>query len=145
MQNPTDQAEAKAPIPIKTESNDEDMNCTVAVRRKAAKRTLPWDLAGGELHLMSSRPPQDEDIPAPARKKSRLEEPVPTTRDQAARKTASPEVSVDLSPPAADIDNDDANADPVTDTQPKPGATRRRWTLEEDSKLTSAVASTFKM
>jgi hypothetical protein len=143
MQNPTDQAKAEAPIPIKTESNDADTNCTVAAHRKAAKRTLPWDLVAGELHLMSSQPPQNEEIPAPARKKPRLEEPVPTTRDQAARKTASPEVSVDLPPPGADIDN--ANAYSVTDTQPKPGAYRRRWTLEEDAKLTSAVASTLKM
>jgi hypothetical protein len=64
MQNPTDQAEAQAPIPIKTVSNGADMNCTVVARRKAAKRTLPWDLKAGELYLMSSQPSQDEGVPA---------------------------------------------------------------------------------
>jgi hypothetical protein len=152
MQNPIDQAEAEAeaeaPIPIKTESNDEDMNCTVAVRRKAAKRTLPWDLSAGELHLMSSQPPQNEEIPAPARKKQRLEEPLPTTRDEAARKTASPDVTVGLPPPPAADDGDDANPDSVTDTQPNSGVSTRAtgiWTVEEDAKLTSAITSTSQM
>jgi hypothetical protein len=57
---------------------------------------------------------QDDDNPA--RKKPRLEEPLPTTTDQAARKTASPDAAVGLPPTA---DNDDAHADPVTDTQKK--------------------------
>jgi hypothetical protein len=36
------------------------------------------------------------------KKKSRLEEPLPATTDEAARKTASPGVSESLPPPAAD-------------------------------------------
>jgi hypothetical protein len=121
------------------------MNGTVIISRKAAKRTLPWDLAAEELLLLSSQPPQAEDIPA-ARKKPRLEEPLPTITDEAARKTGSPDVSVDLPPPPA-ADDDDANAnahiDPVMDTQPNIVATGS-WTLEEDAKLTSAVWSTSK-
>jgi hypothetical protein len=139
---PTDQAED--PIPPETVSID-----AVMLRRKAAKRTLPFDLAAGELHLVpssSSSSPQAEDVPA--RKKRRLEEPLPTTIDEAARKTASPDLSVGLPPPppAADDDDDDLNADTVTDTQPNAGATRAtsRWTSDEDAKLTRAVANTSK-
>jgi hypothetical protein len=158
---PTDQAEAPIPpesvrndlIPPVTVSNDPippeivreypNLNGTVIVRRKAAKRTLPFDLVAGELHLMPSLwSPQAENIPAVARKKLRPEEPVPTTTDLAPRKTASPDVSVDLPSPAAD--SDDANVDPVMDAQPKAVATRATgcWTTDEDAKLTSAVATT---
>jgi hypothetical protein len=56
------------------------------------------------------------------KKKPRLEESLPTTTEEAARKNASPDISFDL-PPAAAID--DANADPVTDTQPTAGANGR--------------------
>jgi hypothetical protein len=51
---------------------------------------------------------------------------------------------VGLPPPATD--KDDANANPLTDTQSNSGATRMtgRWTLEEVVKLTSAVANTSK-
>jgi hypothetical protein len=121
-------------------------NCkrTVTVRRKATKRTLPFDLTEGELELVSLPPPQDEDIPA--RKRPRLEEPLPTTTDEATRETASPVVSEGHSLPAAD--NDDANANLATDTQPNAGAAPRAtgggWTLEEDAKLTRAVANTSK-
>jgi hypothetical protein len=73
----------------------------------------------------------------------RVEEPLPTTTDQANRETTSPDVSVGLSPHAAVNDDTNANSDPVTDTQPKAGATRR-WTLEEDAKLTRAVANISK-
>jgi hypothetical protein len=51
--------------------------------------------------------------------------------DEAAGKTASPDVLVGLpAAAAADDDDDDANADPLTDT-------RRRRTLEKDTKLTA--------
>jgi hypothetical protein len=146
MQNPTDQAGAEGEASITTEttvtSDGPNWNRTVAVRRKAAKRTHPFDLAAGELHLVSSTP-QAEDIPA-ARKKPRLEKPLPTTPDQAARKTAPPDVSAGR-PPLPAADNDDTNADPETDTQPNAGATRRHWTSDEDAKLTSAVTNTSKM
>jgi hypothetical protein len=140
MQEPTtDQAEAAIPTEIVSMSNDPpNMNRAVQVRRAAAKRTRPFDLTAGEL-LVS----QDEDNPA--RKKPRLEEPLPTTTDEPTREIASPDVVEGLSPPTADIDDADANANPATDTQLNAGgATRalRRWTLEEDAKLTSAVATT---
>jgi hypothetical protein len=97
-------------------------------------------------HLFSPSPPppppQAEDIPA--RKKPRLDEPLPSTSDEVARKIASPDVSVGLPPPAAD--NDDVNTIPVTDTQLNAvttGATGR-WTTDEDAKLTGAVAKTPK-
>jgi hypothetical protein len=137
MQGPPTPTEGdKAPFPMETVSNGSQLSDgTVALRRKAAKRTLPWDLKAGEL-LVS----QDEDVPA--KKKPRLVEPLPTTTYEAGRKTPSP--SSGLPSPAAD--NDDTNADPVTDTQPNAGATRATgsWTLEEDAKLTSAVTNTGK-
>ncbi len=65
------------------------------MRRKAAKRTLPWDLAAEEIEL-AIPPQQDEDIQET--KRPRLEEPPPTTSttDGADRKTVSPDVSVFL-------------------------------------------------
>jgi hypothetical protein len=148
MQEPAEDDEAsipenvrEAPIPEETVSN-EDLKRTVKVRRKAAKRTRPFDLPAGEL-LLVSRPPQAKEIPA--RKKPRLEEPLPTTTDQAANKTASPDVSVDLPPPAAD--NDYLNADTLTDTQPNAAATwatGRLWTTDEDAQLTIAITNTSK-
>ena len=81
---------------------------------------------------MPSLSPQVEDIPA-ARKKPSLREPLTTTTDEAAKKTASPDVSVGLPPPVADSDDANANADPVTATQSNAGATLvtcRRWTLK---------------
>jgi hypothetical protein len=116
------------------------MNRLVMLRRKAAKRTLPFDLTAEEL-LVS----QDDDIPA-ARKKPRLEEPLTTTTDEATKKAASSNVSVGLPPPPAADDDDDLNADAVTDTQPNDGATRAtaRWTTDEDVQLTSAVTNTSK-
>jgi hypothetical protein len=136
---PTPTGQDEASIPSETVSNDSDMNRTVTNSRKAAKRSLPWDLKAGEL-LVS----QDEDNLA--RKKPRLEEPLPTT-DEAARKTASPDISVGLPPPAVDNDDVDAKADPVTDAQPSAGASTRStgsWTQEEDAKLTRALANTYK-
>jgi hypothetical protein len=79
----------------------------------------------------------------PARKKPRLEEPLPTATDEAARRTASPDASVVL-PPPADNDETNRNADPVTSTQPNAGA-NRRWTVDEDAKLMSAITNTSKM
>jgi hypothetical protein len=139
MQNPTNQAEAS--IPTKTTVTDNGPNWirTIKVPRKATKHTLPFDLAGEQLNLMT--PSQDEDIPA--RKRPRFEEPLPTTKDEAARETASPDVSLGLSPPTAGDDDENKNADPVTDTQPNAGATGS-WTFEEDTKLTRAVANTSK-
>jgi hypothetical protein len=84
-------------------------------------------------------PSQAEVIPA--RKKPRLEEPSSASTDEAARKTASPEISVGLPHPAAD--NVDVNVDPETDAQPHDRATSR-WTTDEDAQLIGAVANTSK-
>jgi hypothetical protein len=121
------------------------------VRRKAANRTEPLYLRRGTRQrqlpsYFASPPPQDEDVPAVARKKPRLEESLPTTTDKAARKTALPDVSIGLSLPAAADDDDvnaDADADAVSDTKPNAVATGS-WTLVEDAKLTIAVANTSK-
>jgi hypothetical protein len=155
MQEPTEVDEA--PIPPEIVSSGSATNTTtVRLRRRAANRTEPLYLRRGTrkrrppgYFASSPPPPQDEDNPA-ARKKPRLEGPLPTiraiARDEAARKTDSHDVSEGHSPPANN--NDDLNADAVTDTQPNARAstraTGRLWTLEEDAKLTSAVANTSK-
>jgi hypothetical protein len=138
MQNPTNQAEAS----ILTENIGDDPNWNLAVkmRRKAANRTRPFDLPVGELLVT-----HDEDDPA--RKKARLEDSLPTTTDEADRNTASPDISGGLPPPAVDNDDVDANAEAMTDTQLNAGVSTRAtgsWTLEEDAKLTRAVANTSK-
>jgi hypothetical protein len=46
--------EAEASIPTENEEEDPNLNRTFAVRRKAAKRTLPWDLVAGELNVVPS-------------------------------------------------------------------------------------------
>jgi myb proto-oncogene protein len=54
---------------------------------------------------------------------------------------------VGLPPSAVDIDEANANADPVTDTQPNVRPSTRAtgsWTSDEDAKLTSAVKNTSK-
>jgi hypothetical protein len=138
MQNPTDQAETSIPTEtVMMAINGPNLNRTFTVRRKAAKRSEPWY-------------PQNLAAPLsiPARKKPRLEEPLATTTDEYARKTASSDTSVGLpaAAAAAAADNDDtnANAEPVTDTQSNPRATRvtASWTLDEDEKLTYAVTNT---
>jgi hypothetical protein len=99
--------------------------------------------ARGTVKKAPQPPQQVEDIPA--RKKQRLEEPFSASTDEAARKIASPDLSVGLSPPAV-ADDIDVNADSVTGTQLNAGATRATgsWTSEEDAKLTRAVANTSK-
>jgi hypothetical protein len=142
IQNPTDQAEASIPTTTTVTNNARNWKRTVKERRKAVKRTLPLDLAGELLDLMT--PPQDGDIPA--RKKPRLEEPLPTTTDEAARNIASPDVSEGLCPPTPENDDANANADadPVTDPQPNAGVAGGWWTSKEDAKLTRVVANTSK-
>ena len=60
MQDPAEEAEASIPTENVREGPNENLYVTFAVRRKVAKRTPPWDLTLGELHLMS--PSQAEDI-----------------------------------------------------------------------------------
>jgi hypothetical protein len=147
---------AEAIIPPEIVSSESaTTSTTVRLRRRAANRTEPLYLRRSTRqrqppgYFASPPPPQDEEIPA--RKKPRLEEPLPTTADQAARKTDSPDVSEGHFPPGAggEIDNDDANenAEPETDSQTNAGVTmvtHRHWTSEEDAKLTSAVTNTSK-
>jgi hypothetical protein len=129
MQETTEEAEAS----ISTENEreeDPNLNGTFAVRRKAAKRTLPWDLASRELYLA-------EDIPAT--KKQRLEVPFSaSSTDEAAVNISLPDTAVSL-PADADANHADADADPVKGTQ-----AAGYWTPEEDAKLNSAVTSTYK-
>jgi hypothetical protein len=119
--NPTDQAETS--IPVETVSNGPNLNRTVTVRRKAAKRSERWYLAPPPQNIAASL-----SIP-PARKKPRIEEPRPSSTP--------PDVSVSLPPPTADDD------DPVTDTQsnhhPRAVRVTGRWIFMEDAKVTSAV------
>jgi hypothetical protein len=127
MQESTEEAEASIPTePVP--DGPPPSGGTVMSRRKAAKRSLPWDLAAGELNLLS---PQPQVVNIPARKKQRLEEPFSASvasTDDAAAKTASPDVSVGLS---AAADNADTRV-------------KGHWTLKEDSKLKSAVTNTSK-
>jgi hypothetical protein len=92
MQEPTEEVEA--PIPAENVREDPNLNRAVAVRRKAAKRSLPWDLAAGELDLVTPPPPQAEDIPA--RKKRRVDEPYSASTDEGTSNTASPNAAVSL-------------------------------------------------
>jgi hypothetical protein len=121
--------------------------------RKVARRTESWypqPPRRGTRHrqlptyFASLSPPQADNIPARARKKQRIKEPLPTPkarkistlRDKAARKSASPTAD-------GDIDDASTDVDPVTDTLPNDGAiaANRRWTFEEDAKLTSGVTN----
>jgi uncharacterized coiled-coil DUF342 family protein len=125
MQIPTDQAETSIPTETAVAINSLNLNRTFTVRRKVAKRSERW-------YQNTATP-----LSVPARKKPRLEEPLPTMADEAARKTASRGSSVGLPPPTADNDND-VITDVVMDTQPNATG---NWTSEEDVKLTSAVAN----
>jgi hypothetical protein len=132
MQNPTDQAEAKteASIPMEAVSSsniDPNWNRTVNVRRKAAKRTFPFDRAAGELLNLvpsSSSSPQAEDIPAAARKKQRIEEPCSVSTDEAITRISphdTPAVGLPApAPPSASTApaNSDENEAPTKQMRP---------------------------
>jgi hypothetical protein len=105
---------------------------TFTERCKAAKRSLPWDLAAGELHLVSRRQ-ESEDIRAT--KKPRLEEPFSASTDEAATKLSSHDTTVSL----LTADSDRVDADPE-----KGSRATGHWTPEEDAKLNSAVTNTCK-
>jgi hypothetical protein len=114
---PTPTEDDEASIPTENVRNGSNMNRTVAVRRKAAKRTLPWGLEAGQLNLVS--PPQAEDTQAT--KRPRLETPFSASTNEAAAKLSSHDTAVSLPAPAvslpapadADVDADHAGADPV--------------------------------
>jgi hypothetical protein len=75
MQGPTEDDEAS--VPSEHVINGPNLNRTFTVRRKAAKRILPWDLPADEIQLVPPRP-QDEDI-IQEKKRPRLEEPFSTS------------------------------------------------------------------
>jgi hypothetical protein len=108
MQSPTDQAGASIPTETVREGPHLNPLGTFTVHRKAAKRSERW-YQTASVPLPPS--PEREDIPA--RKKRRIEEdPLPASTDEAARNTASPDVSsVGLPPPVADHDESDAEVD----------------------------------
>jgi hypothetical protein len=116
MQEPTEDAEDS--MSTESEREDPNLNRTFAVRRKAAMRTLPWDLVGEELNLMPSPRPQAEDIRA--MKKPRLEETFSASTHEAATKHA----EVDLA---------------------KGTWATGHWTLEEDAILTITITNTRKI
>jgi hypothetical protein len=110
---------------------DPNLNGTFAARRKAARRTLPWDLSVDDLELVSSSP-QAEDVRAT--KRLRLEEPSSVSIDEAATTISSPDTAVSLPAPADVNDADHADAHPV-----KGARATVYWKPEEDAKLNSAV------
>jgi hypothetical protein len=114
-----------------------------AGNRKAAKRTFPWKLKADEIQLALSRP-QDEDDYIRATKRPRLQDPIPTSTDEAPTENTTHGTTVALPLPATASDSDDS--DPVTNTQPNVMTTgmSRHWTTEEDAKLTSATTNTPK-
>ena len=93
MQEPTEEVEA--PIPTEIVSNDPDMNRTVALRRKSANRTLPWDLPADELEVVS--PPQADETQAT--KRPRLEKTFPALADEATTKSTSDDTTVAIPTP----------------------------------------------
>jgi hypothetical protein len=117
-------AEAEAFIPMESVINSgrniymlSNSGTTTTVRRKAAKRTFPWDLKAGELNLAAPfSPPQQQDEDIPATKKLRLD---PAIRIAAA--ATNDVILIDLC--------SDSN-----DEKPKP---------KEDSSPTNAIVGTY--
>jgi hypothetical protein len=98
----TDQVEASIPTETGIDGQNLNRTSTGTMRSKASKRT---DL----LYNRPSPPPQNIPTPPrpspqaeniPAKKKSRVEVPLPTTTDEAAKKTAPPDISGGLPTPA---------------------------------------------
>jgi hypothetical protein len=137
---PTSTEEDEASIPPEHVRSSPNMNRAFTEHRRAAKRTLPWDLPADELELVS--PPQAEH--SQATKRPRLEKPFSASTEATTENTAYDTTVALPSPDAApDTAKNNIDSDSVTDTQPNAGAnraTRRLWTLEEDAKLTRAVA-----
>jgi hypothetical protein len=133
MQEPTEGAEASIPTENvgDEDGDDPNLNGTFAVRRKAAKRTLPWNLEAEELELV---PPSHAEA-TPATKRPRLEEPFSATTDVAATNISSHDTAVSL--PAPDADH--ADSDPVKGT-----LATAQWRPEEDAKLNSALTNACK-
>jgi hypothetical protein len=122
---------------------------TITVRRKAAKRTFPYDLKIGETIQLALPRPQDEE--SPARKRQRLEESFPTSADDAITENTSHATTAELPPPdtvtataatdhADDLSDDLADLDPGMDYSIDPTTARTgKWTADEDKQLRNAV------
>jgi hypothetical protein len=143
MQGPptTPTEDDEAFIPTEHARNSSNLNRTFTMRRKATKRTFPWDLSAEEIKLA---PPRPQDEYTRDTKRPRLEEPFPTSTDEATTQNTSHSTTLALT-----LDADAANlaaSDPVMDMHPNAMATGavRCWTPEEDTKLTNAVANTSK-
>jgi hypothetical protein len=153
MQEPTEEVEAS----ISTENvrDGPNLNNAFTGRRKAAKRTFPWDLAAGEVNPES--PPRAEDIPV--KKKRRLEKSFSASIDKAATKISSHDTAVSANADAdadadyadADADDADADADRMKGTRSASAylpshmpQSRVHWRQEEDAKLNNAVKNTCK-
>eukprot|EP00978_Attheya_sp_CCMP212_P015954 scaffold41423_cov34-Attheya_sp.AAC.2 len=80
---PTPTEDDEAPIPTEHVRISPNLNRTVIVQRKAAKRTFPFELAIDEIQLASSQR-QAEGILD--RKRPRLEKPSPTSTNEATTK-----------------------------------------------------------
>jgi hypothetical protein len=139
MQDPPTPAENNlASIPTERVRDGPNPNRTFTEHRKAAKRTFPWDLSVDEIQLALPRP-QGEDIRET--KRPRLEEPFPTSPDEAiTTKNTSQDTTVAL-PAATTAAVDHADSDPAMDMHSNARATTvpRRFTPEEDAKLTSVA------
>jgi hypothetical protein len=142
MQGPTEDDEAS--VPSEHVTKGPNLNRTFTVRRKAAKRILPWDLPADEIQLVLPRP-QDEDI-IQETKRPRLEEPFSSSTAEAT--TENPSHTTTEAFPHADAATaaNASDSDPVTDMHSNArttGALRYvYWTPEEDIKLTIAVTNT---
>jgi hypothetical protein len=161
------QASIPAPVHMLTGPN---LNRTFTVRRKAAKRTFPWELTEDELQLASPRP-QEEEEDIRETKRPRLGESFRASTDEATTEYTLHSTAVALPPPDAAADtaadtadtadtvaavaaaDDDTNAaaadidpDPVTDIHPTARTTGapRGWTTKLDAQLTSAVTKARK-
>jgi hypothetical protein len=136
-----------AVIPTEHMRNGPHLNRTFTVRRKAAKRTFPWDLPGEEIQIARPRP-QDEDDHIRATKRPRLEEPLPTPTDEVTTENTAHDTTVALPAQntAAAATTESADSDSVTDMHPIPRATgtSHYWTSVEDAQLTRAVTTTPK-
>jgi hypothetical protein len=164
MQEPTEVA-AEASVPTEQVMRDASPNRnrnpyrTFTVRRKAAKRTFPWDLAAGaELNLVHESPPPPQPQPQaddiPAAKKSRVEEeeeePLLSASIEEAAAKISSLVTAGSLPDTHDDDNDHHHhaetdhADHVHTDPVKGAPSTGRWTPEEDANLKIAVTNTCK-
>jgi hypothetical protein len=133
-----------APIPTELHAvrNDPNLYHASTVRRKAAKRTLPWDLSVDEIQLASMQPQDDY---SSATKRPRLEQPFPASDEATTTNDTLHDTTMGVLPSSDDTTNH-TDSDPVTGTQPNARATGAtgKWTLVEDAKLISAVTNTRK-